>query len=174
MQLSDADSVFGLSMPLVKKGSSKYRITFIMCVLLDLLLVIASSISLWYKGSPILVIELAFIVAIFINLLSMLLTNGDNREAYVIYLRCKRRKIQVKTYDIDAEKLYSVLFVSGYKKIKPNLTIDAYKEAFNSACIQNKRYSVRLLKNLAKYESESGNFSIIACGRYYIDYKEGK
>lgn len=172
--MQNADSIFGLTMSLVKTGATRYRVTCFVCYSFDLLLIIASSISLWLKGSPVFMVELAFVIAIIVNLLAVTLTGNDNIEAYRLYLKFKKKDVEEKTYKLDSEKLYSVLFASGYKKIKPDLKLDAYKEALNSACMQNMKYSRKLYKNLSKYESDDGNITIVFCNGHYVDYKEEK
>lgn len=174
MQLQNADSIFGLTMSLVKIGATRYRVTCFVCYTFDLLLIIVSSVSLWLKGSPVFMVELAFVIAIIVNLLAVTLTGNDNIEAYRLYLKLKKKEVEEKTFRLDAEKLYSVLFASGYKKIKPDLKLDAYKEALNSACMQNMKYSRKLYKTLQKYESDEGNITLVFCNGYYIDYKEDK
>lgn len=174
LQLQNADSIFGLTMSLVKTGATRYKVITSVCYIFDLLLIVASSISLWLKGSPVFMVELAFVIAILVNVLAVTLTGQDNIEAYRLFLKYKKKEVEEKTYKLDAEKLYSVLFASGYKKIKPDLKIDAYKEALNSACMQNMKYAKKVCKNLSKYESEEGNITMVFCNGHYVDYKEDK
>jgi len=172
LRVCELKSIFGLDIKLAKQGARKYKLTTYMCMLLDALIVITCAMSLFKVGNAVLFLEISTVVAIGINMLAFAIVGGDNREAYIAYSKLRNKGVSEKRYSLDEKALYSVLFCSGYKRIKKNSTADVYKEAINSACMQSLKYSRRILKNLSKYESENGNMTIFTCKGYYIDIKE--
>lgn len=173
MRVRDLDNIFGLSVQMLKTQATRYNITLTLCWVLDVLLVVVAGVLLYIQGKPSGFIKVAVIVAVFFNLLLLAVTRGENIEAIVFYKSHKKDRVELKSYDIDADKLYSVLFCAGYKAIKTEQSLDTYIEAMNSACLRKSKYSKKLCKYLSKYESESGTFKAYVTTRgYYIGVNE--
>lgn len=169
MRVRDLDSIFGIPVSLLKTQTTRYNVSIVLCSVLDVLLIVVSGVLLFLNGDPSSFIKASVIVAVVVNILLITLTSGENTEAIYFYKSHKRDKVVAKTYDIDASKLYSVLFCSGYKGIKAEQSLDKYKEALNSACLRNKKYSKKLYKYLSRYESDNGAFKVwVSCRGYYI------
>ena len=169
MRVKDLDNVFGIPMPMLKTQATRYSVTLFLCWVLDISLVVVAGILLYTKGTPSTVIQVAIIIAVFMNLVLFAVTKNENEQAINFYRSHKRDKVEQKAYNVDADKLYSVLFCAGYKGIKAEQSLDKYIEAMNSACLRKKSYSKKLYKYLSKYEDENGSFKAwVTCRGYYV------
>lgn len=173
MKLKDVDSLFGTPMPLIKTYSSRYRLAVMLCLILDIILVFIAGLMLYKSGDPSTLIQLSIIIAIVINVVLVSTTKSEYMEAFIFYLKYKNRKVELRRYSVDADKLFSVIFSAGYKRVKAERSFDSYKEALNSACLQKRKYSKRIFKNLEKYASEDGNLSVwVLTSGYYVSVND--
>ena len=81
----------------------------------------------------------------------------DNR-VYIFYQRHKNWDLKEVTYNIDAQKLYSLVYCLGRKKLKPDKDIDYYEEALINYCYNDYVYAKKFCKLADRYKSEEGNF----------------
>ena len=147
----------------------------IVCSVVDILVVVLAGIPLYKYGNPSLALEISIFIAVFINMILFAIVKEETIEAIRFYKKHKKHNVVLKTYNLDADALFSVLFSSGYKGAKAGLSFDAYAEMLNSACLRRLKYSKKFCKYLAKYESEDGEFSayMLESG-YYVAVKEGE
>lgn len=172
-KLEDVDSIFGTPITMVKTYAARYRFICSLCIILDIIIVIVACLALYVRGTPSELLEMCFVCAVAINMLIGFATKSEYREVFSFYLKNKSRHIDVKRYSVDESKLFSVLFCAGYKRVDSDCSFDTYKEMLNSACIQNKAYSKKIMKYLKQYESEEGVFQVVVCdNKYYVDFKE--
>lgn len=170
--LKDTDSIFGVSMNIVKTYAIRYRIAVSLCILLDIIVVVVACVLLYARGTPSYALEICFAVAILTNFLIFACTKSELSEVFIFYLKNKSKNTEVKRYDINADKLFSVLYCTGYKGVKVDCSMDTYKEVMNMACMQRRGYAKKIVKYLKQYESIDGNFEIIICNGSYISVKE--
>lgn len=175
MKLKENQTLWGIPVVHLKEHSKKYRLYSSILYLLDIVLVIALTLILYYTnvsyntyGFIIVAICLAF------HFISYYKLNPEKWEAFKFYKKYSEFKVLTKTYSLDENKLYSLLYCIGYKRLKQNRSFDEYKELILSACCENCAYSKSLMKYMKKYESESGNLSclIIEKGKkqFFIDF----
>jgi hypothetical protein len=114
-------------------------------------------------------------ICLFIHFISYAKLNPDKWEAFRFYKRNSGYSIIEKSYAVDEQKLYSILYCMGYKRLKQNCSFNEYKESILSACCENTKNSYRFMKYVEKYENESGNLIcfIIEKGKkkFFIDFK---
>lgn len=175
MKLEELDDVFGISMPVVKTQATRYSVATWSCRILDVLVVVLAGIPLYKLGSPSVALEVSVIIAVAVNMILLAVVKEDTIEAVRFYIKNKNKKVSLKTYEVDADALFSVLFSSGYKGLKSGLSLDAYAEMLNGACLRRRRYAKKFYKFLEKYASEEGQFSayVLESG-YYVAVKEGE
>ena len=175
MRLKENQTLWGIPVVHLKEHSKKYRLYSTILYALDLILVVILTLLLYYTnvsystyGFVIVVICLLF------HFVSYYKLNPDKWEAFKFYKKYSDCKILIKSYALDENKLYSLLYCIGYKRLKQNRSFDDYKELILSVCCENCSYSKSIMKYMKKYESESGNLSclIIEKGKkqYFIDF----
>lgn len=102
-----------------------------------------------------------------------LFLNYSQWNCYKFYRRYKGCELCHKQYDLDCQRLFSVLYAMGYRRVKQGRSFDYYKEMVLSACCEDKVYAGKFMKLVAKYECESG-LELIAVSKgkkqYFVDF----
>lgn len=176
--MRDVKSVFGVSTITIKNQSKRYNLGLLLGVVLDVVIMALLIIRVITQPQGEISQAPAYIIvcvvaALISNFLIANIIKNDIKEAYIFYRRNKKYKTEVRKYAVDSNKLFSVLFCSGYQRVKPDCTLDVYKEGLNNACCQNNKYSKKIMNYLSKYESDDGNLEVVVMKKgksiYYID-----
>lgn len=175
MKLKDNQTLWGIPVVHLKEHSKKYRLYSTILYILDIILVVALTLFLYYANMSYNTYGFIIVaVCLLFHFISYYKLNPEKWEAFKFYKKHSDCKIITKSYILDENKLYSLLYCIGYKRLKQNRSFDEYKELILSACCENCAYSKSLMKYMKKYESESGNLSclIIEKGKkqYFIDF----
>lgn len=177
MRLKDYKTLWGTSIVHLKAHSSKYRLNSIILYLVDIALVVILTAFMYYNhvnyrtyGFIIVALCLLFHFIIYDKL------NPEKWEAFKFYKKHQSYQIKEKTYSVNDTNLYSILYCTGYKRLRQGRTFEEYKELMLSACCENIKYAHSIMKYINKYESCDGNLTciIIEKGKkqYFIDFKE--
>lgn len=175
MRLKENQALWGIPVVHLKEHSKKYRLYSTILYILDIVLVVALTLLLYYTNVSYDTYGFIIVaVCLLFHFISYYKLNPEKWEAFKFYKKYSDCKILVKSYALDENKLYSLLYCIGYKRLKQNRSFGEYKELILSACCENCSYSKSLMKYMKKYESESGNLSclIIEKGKkqYFIDF----
>lgn len=175
MLLKDFKALWGIPTIHLKEYSKKYRLYSAILYLADVLAVFGITAYMFNKGISYRAygFVLLFICILFHFIFNQLL-NPEKWEAFRFYKSNEKCTIVRKSYAVDANNLYSILYIVGYKRLKQNKEVEDYKELILSACCENSKYSKSIMKYLQKYENPSGNVTcfIITKGKspYFIDF----
>ena len=175
MRLKENQTLWGIPVVHLKEHSKKYRLYSTILYALDLILVVILTLLLYYTNVSYSTYDFVIVViCLLFHFVSYYKLNPDKWEAFKFYKKYSDCKILIKSYALDENKLYSLLYCIGYKRLKQNRSFDDYKELILSVCCENCSYSKSIMKYMKKYESESGNLSclIIEKGKkqYFIDF----
>lgn len=175
MRLKDNQTLWGIPVVHLKEHSKKYRLYSTILYILDIILVVALTLLLYYTNVSYNTYGFIIVaVCLLFHFVSYYKLNPEKWEAFKFYKKYSDCKIIVKSYALDENKLYSLLYCIGYKRLKQNRSFDEYKELILSACCENCSYSKSLMKYMKKYESESGNLSCLIIEKrkkqYFIDF----
>lgn len=177
MRLKDYQALWGTPIVHLKEHSKKYRLYSVILYTADILLVLGLTAFMFYNGISYSSYGYILVsVCLLFNFIAYSKLNPEKWEAFKFYNKYSSYEIKEKTYSLDDNKMYSVLYCTGYKRLKQNKSVEEYKESMLSACCENIRYSASIMKYIKKYESESGNLTciIIEKGKkqYFIDFKQ--
>jgi hypothetical protein len=175
MKLKENQTLWGIPVVHLKEHSKKYRLYSSILYVLDIILVVILTLLMYYTNISYSAYGFVIVaICLLFHFISYYKLNPEKWEAFKFYKKYSECKIITKTYALDENKLYSLLYCIGYKRLKQNRSFDEYKELILSACCENCAYSKSLMKYMKKYESESGNLSclIIKKGKkqYFIDF----
>lgn len=177
MKLNKSQTLWGIPIVHLKEHSKKYRVYSLILYTLDILLVIGLTAYMYYNNIDYNTYGFVLVsICLLFHFITYSKLNPEKWEAFQFYKKHSSYEIKEKTYSVDENKLYSILYCTGYKRLKQNRTFDEYKELILSACCENIKYSHSIMKYIKKYENESGNLTciIIEKGKkqYFIDFKQ--
>jgi len=111
--------------------------------------------------------------ALVVNLVMWQYLNPAKWVAMRFYTKHKLLKVTEQAYDVDAEKLHSVLYCAGYHRMMSGGSIERYKEMMLSACMDNPKMASSIVKYLEPYKVDTGSLvCYLADGRFFVDLKE--
>lgn len=175
MFLKDSLTLWGISTLHLKEYSKKYKLWVSLLYIADILAVIILTKLMFEYGASF--EDYGFILVgtcVVFHFIIFTFFNQEKWEAFKFFRKNENNKVVVKKYDVDEEKLYSVLYCTGYKRLRQNRSLDFYKELILSACCENIKYSKSIMKYLKKYENESGNLTCYIISKrnrdYFIDF----
>lgn len=178
MLLKEQNTLWGIPSIHLKDYSKKYkrfiRNSFLYTVLFSILTAIVCAVlSLNIALSGYIVCSSCMIVFYILNERM----TPQKWDAYRFYKRFSNCEIQIKTYNVTDDILYSILYCAGYKRLRQNKTLEEYKELMLSSCCEDITYSERLMSYLQKYESQEGSLRCIIIDKnkksYFIDFENG-
>lgn len=110
---------------------------------------------------------------------SSTLIDKDKAEACRFYRKFNKAKVEEAFYKIDANKLYSVLYCSGCKRVKENKDLNYYFELVISQCLTDYKHCKGIMKYLSRYEVEEPSDETICIyvirrnkKAYFVNFKE--
>lgn len=175
MKLKDSQTLFGVPIVHLREHSKKYRLRSSLLYVFDLLLVFGATAYMFFNNVSYEAYGFVLVaICITINFIMFFKLGVETWEVFKFFKKYSNCEVVNKKYDVTGEVLYSVLYCTGYKRLKQNLSLKEYEELMLSACCENVKYANSLMKHLAKYESESGNVEcyVISKGskQYLIDF----
>lgn len=177
MKLKDSQTLWGIPIVHLKEHSKKYRIYSLFLYTLDILLILGLTAYMYYNSINYNAYGFVLVsICLLFHFISYSKLNPEKWEAFKFYKKHSAYEIVEKSYTVDENNLYSILYCTGYKRLKQNRTFNEYKELMLSSCCENIKYSHSIMKYIKKYESDSGNLTciIIEKGKkqYFIDFKQ--
>ena len=174
MSLKERQTLWGTSVSYLMSYGKKYQRGTLAMYVVDIIVVIGITAFLYYNdysynayGYIVLCSALVF------NLVLGQYFNPDRWIALKFYNRHKSLKVEERAYSVDAEKLHSVLYCTGYRRMSHGGSVDRYKEMMLSACMDNPKRAGSIVKYLEPYRDENGDFiCYVAGGKYFVDLKE--
>lgn len=155
MKLSELKEIWGIPINILHKYRKKYIISLAICYLLDMVifagvmwLMLVNKVSSTSSVICLLVVCLSF------TMFSSLI-NKDKAQACTFYRKHKNDKVIESYYNIDSTRLYSVLYCSGCKRVKPDKAISYYLDLIISLCSEDYINASRIMKYLSKYQVEN-------------------
>ena len=175
MKLKDCSTLWGVSVVHLKEHSKKYRLYSSLLYFIDMVIIVLLTIFMYnnnvnYQSYGFVIVA----VCLFVHFTSYNLLNPEKWEAFKFYKRYSNYNVATISYDLDDEKLYSILYCLAFKRLKKGKDLDTYKELVLSACCENTNNAKKIMKYLQKYESNSGTVicKILVKGKnqYFIDF----
>lgn len=173
-KLKDRDTLWGNSIQSLKAYSKKYRLTAFFIYLFDILMVIGAVFFMYCNRSS---VQVYIVIMISITLIVVLsiyaFLNVQQWQAYKFYRKYQNKDIHKLVVNVDAEKLYSIIYLMNYKRLKEGKSIEEYKELILSACCEDKINAKKFYQNIKKYEdNENGTLQLYVIDKYFIDFTE--
>lgn len=180
MLLDELKSIWGISVDTLKSYNKKYLRSIFISYVIDIivfvtlvLLMIKQQVGAESYFICCLVICFAF------TMYSSTLIDKDKAEACRFYRKFNKAKVEEAFYTIDANKLYSVLYCSGCKRVKENKDLSYYFELIVSQCLADYKHCKGIMKYLSKYEVEEPTDETICIyvirrnkKIYFVNFKE--
>lgn len=152
IKVEDLETIFGVPMYIVQRYYKRYMIAGVLCTILDILLVFGGAQLIYILDAGLYTYMLVCLVpAIGSSILLNMFTKGDYKEAYKLYRKARNKKAWEFKVSLTNDDLFSVLFCSGYIKVKPDMDRSTYLESLRSACLLNMKYAKRFFKFICKY-----------------------
>jgi Ca2+/Na+ antiporter len=175
MKLKESQTLWGIPITHLKEHSKKYRLYSSLLYLLDIVLIVLLTLYMYYNNVNYQSYGfLIVVVCLFVHFTTYSFLNPDKWEAFKFYKKYSDCELITKTYDLDEEKMFSMLYCLAFKRLRQGKSFETYKELMLSACCEDTRNAKKLMKYLQKYESESGTLTcrIIIKGKsqYFIDF----
>lgn len=177
MKLKECQTLWGISIVHLKEHSKRYRIFSIILYTLDILIIAGLTAFMYYNNVNYSTYGFVLVsICLLFHFIFYTKLNPEKWEAFKFYKKHISYNVIKKKYNVDENKLYSVLYCTGYKRLRQNRSFNEYKELMLSACCENIKYSRSIMKYIKKYEDESGNLTcyIIEKGKkqYFIDFED--
>jgi hypothetical protein len=177
MKLKESQTLWGIPIVHLKEHSKKYKLYSSILYICDILLILGLTTYMFFNNINYNSYGFVLVsVCVLFHCITYAKLNPEKWEAFKFYKKHMSCELKEKTYDLDENKLYSILYCTGYRRLKQNKSLNDYKELMLSACCENIKYSSSIMKYINKYESESGNLTciIIEKGKkqYFIDFKQ--
>lgn len=158
MLLKDINEIWGIPISEIKRLGKRYKLISVCIYLFDMLLIVLSSVYMFYAGSA--VNNYMFIV-ICASLLSVLMLNiignPEKCRSYIFYKKNKSLKIEVLTLYVGLYNMESILYCSNYKRLKKKDSIKDYEELMLSACREDSIFSKRIGNLLSKFTENTSD-----------------
>lgn len=173
MKLKDTNSIFDIPTSIIQTYASRYRISVILCLILDGFLAVLSGLYLIHRGNIIELIELAILIAVLINFIIIRSSvNADYNNVLRLYIKYRDRDIHIKSYTLNEKDWYSVLSNFGVLN-KSGKTSEVYIEILNSYCIRNMKYAKKVVKLLEPFLDKDGDTKMyVMKGNIYVGMVE--
>ena len=161
MKVGTMTEIWGIPLARINEYNKKYRFFTVLMYLIDILIMCLGVTLLFNTGAGFEVyVSFLVIVCIIVNLCFSVVLNSDTGITGKFYKKYKNVDVDTVTYKIDSQILYNVLYCLGYKRLKPNRSLEIYFEMLNDICCDNPKCAFSMLKYLKKYENEDGNFDL--------------
>jgi hypothetical protein len=175
MKLKESRTLWGIPVISLKEHSKKYRLFSTLLYIFDIIIVFGLTFYMYNNNVDFRSYGFVIVViCLFIHFTTNSFLNPDRWEAFKFYKRHSDCTMTEVTYDLDEDKIYSMLYCLSFKRLKQGKSFDTYKELMLSCCCEDTNNAKKLMKYLKKYESESGNLTcyIITKGKsqFFIDF----
>lgn len=175
MILKDLKTIWGVPVLYFKECLRRHRCHLALFILIDALVILGGTALLYYLGESFASYGGYLIsVCVILHFFWDYILKVENLEACKFYQKYSNCNVELKSYNLTDETLYSLLYCMGYKKVHQTKSADIYIVSMLNACCQDRRYARVLAKNMNKYESASGNIScyILSVGKkqYLVDF----
>lgn len=177
MKLKDLSSVFGWPVEDLKKQSRRATTFMMLLYLADIAFILGATVFMFYNGSDAqwYGVALAFI-CIVANFVILAVIGVDKQELYRFYKRHKTSLVYGKCYDMDKQKMQSLLEWLGVQIDANVFSMIELKEQLLKEVKLKLSNAEKLGKHLAKYETESSDFKcfVLEKGKkvYFIGFIE--
>lgn len=177
MLLKERQTLWGIPVTALKEHGRKYRLFSYGLLVLDIVVIFGLTAFLYYGNYSYSAYGYVVVaVALTMNLIANQYLNPERWAAYKFYKRHQGHKVTEVCYKVDAEKLYSVLYCTGYRRLKSGLSYEKYCELMVSACCENPSYAKTIAHYLKKYISDSGDLTCFIVSakknQFFVDMKE--
>lgn len=174
MLLKDRQTLWGVSISYLMSCGKKYRLGTLTMYIVDIVLVVGTTMFLYnnnysYSAYGYIVV----CTALLFNLVMWQYLNPAKWVALKFYRKHKSLKVEEQTYSVGSEKLHSVLYCTGFRRMVHGGSVERYKEMILSACMDNPKRASSIIKYLEPYKDDNGDFvCYVAGGKYFVDLKE--
>ena len=139
MKLKDLTALWGIPIVHLREHSKKYRLSSAILYLCDIAVVTVLTAFMYqhnisYGAYGFVLVAICLIV----HFVSYSKLNPDKFEAFKFYKKHLNCEVKEVSYSVNSERLYSVLYCSGYMRLKKNCSYENYKELIlsgNLTCI---------------------------------------
>ena len=178
MKVSDLTVIYGLDVSRIKSIYKRHIIITTVFALIDLVLMAVLIYFMFKENAD---VKSYTVVVLGVSIVFMFLYAYVSRpHEYAVgklYNSLKNCDLIEKSFDIDNDRLYSLVYCMGFKRIKPNKDIDYYEAAILDYCYNDVGNAKKFYKYLTKYiNNDEGDLVIYVAEKgnksYFIDFKE--
>ena len=161
MKVSTMTEIWGIPIARINEYNKKYKFFTALMYIIDILVMFIGVTLMFYSGLGFqFYIGFLVIVCLIVTLAFNYILNSDTCITSKFYKKYGNLDVDTQTYKLDSQILYNVLYCIGYKRLKPNRSLDIYFEMLNEACCDNPKNAFTVLKYLRKYEDKDGNYDL--------------
>lgn len=175
MKLENQTTIWGMKIQYLKEQCKRYRFYSFLLFFLDAIVFVFLCYLMYRENTSVQgFVIVMLLVAFAFNFVYTQILNPHKWQTYKFYLKHKNHRVEIKSYNLDAQTMYSLLYCLGCKRLKNNKSFDEYKDLLLSIICEDNIYAKKIMKYLSKYESEDGltKCSILAVRNklYFIDF----
>lgn len=155
MLLDEVKNIWGIPIDTLKSFNKKYLRSLVVSYVIDIVVfTILVILMIKQKVGAESYFICCLVVCFAFTMYSNTLIDKDKAEACRFYRRHRKSKVEEAYYDLDANKLYSILYCSGCKRVKEDKALSYYYEIVASQCLADYNNCKRVMKYMSRYEVE--------------------
>ena len=161
MKVNTMTEIWGIPITRINEYNKKYRFFTLLMYIIDIL-IMCIGVTIMFNTGVGFKFYLGFLVVVclLVTLSFNVVVNSDTGITGKFYKKYKDLDVEPVTYKLDAQVLYNVLYCLGYKRLKPNRSMEIYFEMLNDICCDNPKCAFSMIKYLKKYADEEGNYDL--------------
>lgn len=180
MLVNELEEIWGIPIKILREYNKKYKRSTTISYIADIVIFsIAVYFMLLNNVSYQSYLFCCIVFCIGFTMYSNTLINKDKAEACRFYRIFKNKKVVKKEYNLSEQRLYSILYCSGCKRVKEGKNMDYYLDLLISLCSENYTNAKTLMKYISRYEADEenqGNIVILSTSRgkkqYFLGYEQ--
>ena len=173
--LKEKETLWGLSIFDLRTTCKKYKLYSFIILMFDILFMFGLVFVMYKRNLDYVSYLIVMLLVTFVFwLLYNKILNPIKYASYKFFNKHSNQQVVEKTYDIDKDKMYSILFCISTKRFRKYKTLEGYKEFILNSCCNDYTYANRIMKIISKYENPKGSLKILVLQtgkkEYLIDF----
>ena len=175
MKVSELNNLYGFDVTDIKSIYKKHIILTALFVILDISLIGILTYFLFRENADFRTyIAIMFAVSLVSMFLYSFYAKPKEYNVCKFYNSIKNIKLEEETFDVNTQRLYSIIYCLGFKKIKADKDLDYYREVILDYCFNDTNKASKFYKYLTKYGTRDGDLKIYTVRKfnkiYFIDF----
>ena len=162
MKVSELNTLYGFDVTEIKDIYKRHLIFTTIFILFDIVLITVLTYIMYHERADIRTyVGVMFGVSIVASFLYSFYARPKEYNVCKFYNSIKNLKLVEESFDVDENKLYSLTYCLGFKKIKINKEADYYKEIILNYCYNDIKKATKFYKYLMKYANNNNDGDLV-------------